>query len=120
MQRVANIGVGKPANESVMPARLYSAESQTELKEAFSSILSAVPKSCVFSLNGRVKAENAGQGKVTIDGQALGYQDANGWVLKSPDQVEVVGKSCDEIRADVENKLELAINFPCAVFMPVE
>ena len=70
MQRVANIGVGKPGDETAMPAKLYTAESQADLKTAFSTILTDVPRSCVFSLNGRVKAENASEGTVVLNGQA--------------------------------------------------
>jgi hypothetical protein len=117
MQRVANIGVGKPASETAMPAKLYEADNSAALKDSFSTILSDVPRSCVFSLNGRVKAENASEGKVVLDGQALGYEDSNGWTLKSPDQVELLGSACDEIRAG-EDKLD--IDFPCKVFTPVE
>jgi hypothetical protein len=117
MQRVANIGVGKPGDETAMPAKLYTAESQADLKTAFSTILTDVPRSCVFSLNGRVKAENASEGTVVLNGQALSYQDADGWILKSPEQVELVGAACEQIRAG-EDKLD--INFPCRIFMPVE
>jgi hypothetical protein len=115
MQRVANIGVGLPANATT-PARLYTAESQQELKTAFSSILTAVPRSCVFSLNGNVNAERAGEGKVILAGQPLKFDDPNGWRLKQADQVEVVGTACDSIRAGED---DLDISFPCAVFKPV-
>jgi hypothetical protein len=115
MQRVANIGVGLPA-DSAMPAVLYSAESQQELKDAFSSILTAVPRSCVFALNGNVERERADEGTVTLAGQNLVYGDENGWILRQADQVELVGAACDRIRAGED---ELDISFPCAVFTPV-
>lgn len=118
MQRVANIGVGKPAGEMAMPAPLYTASSQEALKEAFSTILSDVPRSCVFSLNGRVQPENASKGEVVLDGEPLAYQDPDGWLLKAPDQVEVVGEACEKIRTDDDVKLD--IDFPCSVFQPVE
>ncbi|HEY0467202.1 MAG TPA: vWA domain-containing protein [Polyangiaceae bacterium] len=115
MQRVANLGLGLPA-DSTTPAPLYTATSQDDLGLAFSTILTGLPRSCVFSLNGTVKAENADQGTVVFDGQTLTYMDPNGWILKKPDQVELVGEACAQIQA---GKDSLAINFPCSVFTPV-
>jgi hypothetical protein len=115
MQRVANLGVGLAAN-ATPPAPLYTAASQDDLKRAFSTILTDLPRSCVFSLNGRVEAKNADQGTVVLDGQTLGYMDPNGWLLKQPDQVELVGEACAQIKAGED---ALSINFPCSVFTPV-
>jgi hypothetical protein len=115
MQRVANIGVGLPATGTTA-APLYTAASQTELGDAFTTILSEVPRTCVFSLNGRVKSENADQGRVVLAGQPVLYADPNGWVLRRADQVELVGTACDQIQAGEEN---LDISFPCAVFTPI-
>jgi hypothetical protein len=115
MQRVANIGVGLPA-DSTTPATLYSAESQQQLKDAFSSILTEVPRSCVFELNGNVERPRAGEGTVVLAGQELPYGDPNGWLLKQADQVELVGSACAQIQA---GEAELDISFPCAVFTPV-
>jgi hypothetical protein len=115
MQRVANLGVGLPA-DSTTPAPLYTATSQNDLKLAFSTILTKVPRSCVFSLNGTVDPDNADQGTVVLDGQPLVYKDANGWLLKQPDEVELVGSACTQVQAGDD---DLKINFPCAVFTPV-
>lgn len=115
MQRVANIGVGLPA-DSMTPATLYSAESQQQLKDAFSSILTEVPRSCVFELNGNVERMRADEGTVALAGQELTYGDPNGWLLKQADQVELVGSACAQIQA---GEAELDISFPCAVFTPV-
>lgn len=115
MQRVANIGVGLAA-DATPPAPFYTAESQEELKLAFSTILEDVPRSCVFSLNGEVDTNKADQGSVTLAGVTLVYNDENGWTLKQPDQVELLGEACDQIQAGEE---ELDITFPCEVFTPV-
>lgn len=115
MQRVANLGVGLPA-DSTTPAALYSADSQQALKDAFGSILKDVPRSCVFSLNGDVDRDHADKGSVTLAGQKLGYGDENGWVLKQTDQVEIVGSACQRIQDGEE---DLDISFPCSVFTPV-
>lgn len=114
MQRVANIGVGLPA-DSTTPATLYSAESQQQLKDAFSSILTEVPRSCVFELNGNVERPRAGEGTIVLAGQELTYGDPNGWLLKQADQVELVGSACAQIQA---GEVDLDISFPCAVFTP--
>jgi hypothetical protein len=117
MQRVANIGVGLPAGETAMKAKLYTAESQDALKLAFSTILSEVPRSCVFSLNGRVKQADAAEGVVVLNGQTLTYGDANGWTLKEADQVELLGDACAQVQAGEDT---LDIDFPCSVFVPVK
>ncbi|HET7543069.1 MAG TPA: hypothetical protein VFK05_24520 [Polyangiaceae bacterium] len=115
MQRVANLGVGLAAN-ATPPAPLYTATSQNDLKSAFSTILTTVPRSCVFSLNGTVDEDNADQGTVVLDDQTLVYNDPDGWRLKQADQVELVGSACKQIQDGEDN---LKINFPCAVFTPV-
>ena len=115
MQRVANLGVGLAAN-ATPPAPLYTATSQDDLKNAFSTILTKLPRSCVFSLNGTVEAENADQGTVVLDGQPLVYNDPNGWILKQPDEVELTGTACTQVQ---DGNDELKIDFPCAVFTPV-
>lgn len=115
MQRVANLGVGLPA-DAATPAPLYTANNQSDLKNAFSTILTALPRSCAFTLNGTVDQANADQGTVVLDGQALVYNDANGWRLKQSDQVELVGSACTQIQA---GEADLKINFPCAVFTPI-
>jgi len=115
MQRLANIGVGL-APDAAPPAPLYTAQSQQELKDAFSAILTAVPRSCVFSLNGNVNPERAGEGSVVLAGTSLTLGDENGWRLKQVDQVELVGSACEQIRAGVD---ELDISFPCTIFKPV-
>jgi hypothetical protein len=115
MQRVANIGAGLAA-DSPTPATLYTAESQQQLKDAFSSILTEVPRSCVFELNGNVERARAGEGTVVLAGQELTFGDPDGWLLKQADQVELVGSACAQIQAGEAN---LDISFPCAVFTPV-
>ncbi len=115
MQRVANLGVGLPA-DAEDPAPFYTADSQEQLKLAFSTILDDVPRSCVFSLNGEVDRDNAGEGTVTLAGEELSYQADGGWRLKQADQVELVGDACDQIQAGEE---DLDITFPCSVFTPV-
>ena len=115
MQRVANLGVGLAA-DATPAAPLYTATSQDDLKSAFSTILSKLPRSCIFSLNGTVEAENADQGTVVLNGQALVYNDPNGWTLKQSDEVELTGSACMQLQ---DGDDELKINFPCAVFTPV-
>jgi hypothetical protein len=115
MQRVANLGVGLPAN-SDPPAPYYTAQSQAELAQAFSTILTDVPRSCFFSLNGEVDPDEAGEGTVILAGKELVYEAPDGWRLAAVDHVELLGAACDQIRAGEEN---LDISFPCAVFTPV-
>lgn len=115
MQRVANLGVGLAADADP-PAPYFTAETQEELALAFATILEELPRSCVFSLNGEVDPAKAEEGTVVLAGEDLTYEDPDGWVLPQVDQVELVGASCDQIRAGEE---DLDISFPCSVFTPV-
>ncbi|HYQ17826.1 MAG TPA: VWA domain-containing protein, partial [Polyangiaceae bacterium] len=64
-----------------------------------------------------VKAENASEGSVVLDGNPLVYEDVNGWKLKAPDQVELLGEACTQVQAGDD---QLDINFPCRIFVPVK
>jgi len=114
MQRVANLGVGLAADTET-PAPYYTAESQDALREAFDTIISEVPRSCVFELNGDVDLNGADAGTVKIAGQELAYKSTDGWRLKARNQVEFVGASCTQVQAGEE---DIVINFPCSVFKP--
>ncbi len=112
MQRVANLGTGLEA-DAEPPAPYYTAESEEDLKAAFSTIIEGVPRSCEFALNGTVDEENAFEGTVTLAGEELEYQNEDGWQLASPSSVELLGTACEQIQAGEE---DLDITFPCSVF----
>ncbi|HEX9621466.1 MAG TPA: hypothetical protein VF989_15085, partial [Polyangiaceae bacterium] len=68
-----------------------------------------------LSLNGTVDANNAASGQVALDGAPLSYEDANGWRLNSPTEIELLGDACEAIK---HGDHELDISFPCGVIVP--
>ncbi|MGE0325225.1 MAG: VWA domain-containing protein [Polyangiaceae bacterium] len=111
LQDVANAGSGTTSGPD---APFWKANDQSGLIDAFNTIIEGV-RSCVFDLNGTVSAEAQNQGKVTLDGKALGQDDANGWKLNSPSQVELVGDACDAIKSGDH---DIKISFPCGSITP--
>ena len=91
-QDMANAGQGL-AIGGAQKATYYEANNQAALVGAFNEIINGV-RDCKLKLNGQVDPTKAGQGRVTLDGSQLGYQDANGWKLNNPTEIELVGTVC--------------------------
>jgi hypothetical protein len=115
MQDMANAGAGKPVG-GADNATYYQALDPAALIAAFDEIINGV-RSCVFTLNGSVSAENASQGTVVLDGEVLGYDDPDGWKLNNPGEIELTGAACDLIQ---EGNHELSVTFPCGTVDPPE
>jgi hypothetical protein len=113
LQDMANAGKGLTVGGS-QNATYYQANNQASLVSAFNEIIYGV-RSCVFTLDGKVDAAEAGKGVVTLDGKALGYNDPNGWKLNPPSEVELVGTACSAIKSGDH---KVAIDFPCGVYSP--
>jgi hypothetical protein len=114
MQDMANAGAGLPLN-GAQKAPYYQANDQAALKKAFEDIINGV-RSCTFTLNGTVDPSKANQGSVQLDGSSLAYGDANGWELKSSNEIEVKGTACEKIKTGQHS---LTAKFPCgAVVVP--
>jgi hypothetical protein len=112
LQAMANAGAGlDPATTGSAAAKYYVAsDSQATLATQLSGILSGT-RTCVFHLQGTVDTAHAGEGIVTLGGQALKYNDANGFRLNNPSELEILGTSCDTIKSDANT--ELSVRFPC-------
>jgi len=113
LQDVANAGVGLTVG-GADKAPYYQALNQQALLDAFDAIINGV-RSCVLKLNGTVDAASASTGKVFLDGMVLGYNDANGWKLNSPDEIELVGTACDTIKSGDHS---ISVQFPCGIVDP--
>ncbi|MEZ4222719.1 MAG: VWA domain-containing protein [Polyangiaceae bacterium] len=113
LQDMANAGKGLAVGGS-QNATYYQANDQPALVKAFNEIIYGV-RSCVFKLDGKVEASEAGQGSVQLDGKALTYNDPDGWKLNPPSEVEFVGAACQAIKSGDH---KVAIDFPCGVYTP--
>ncbi len=114
LTEMANVGQGFDRGDNQQ--RFYRANSQNDLAEAFDTIINGV-RSCVFALNGSVKAGAEANGRVTLDGKALQLNDPNGWRLSSPTTIEFQGDACDAIKTG-DHKVGAA--FTCEDFVPTE
>lgn len=79
------------------------------LREITSSLVS-----CEVSLQGKVVEGQECSGDVTIDGEAIRCDDANGWRLTGPSSIEFVGDACDSLRS--KPSAQIKARFPCEVF----
>jgi hypothetical protein len=117
LQEMANVGAGRPATATGPDAAPFwvAGSSQADLAAQLSGIIGSV-RTCVFHLAGTVSLDAAGAGIVRLDGQALGFNDPNGWKLNGPSDLEIVGTACEKIKTDGKS---VAISFPCDAFTPI-
>ncbi len=114
LQDMANAGVGNPVGGATN-APFYVANDQQALIDSFREIINGV-RSCVIDLDGRVDEMFASQGRVSIDGRQLTFDDPDGWQLNDPEQIELLGDACTTLKEDASS---LSISFPCGVVMPI-
>lgn len=113
-QDMANAGTGKPLDGSQGNAPYFPANDQAALISAFTTIINGV-RSCVLDISGTVDPAKAGLGHVYVDGVEVGFNDANGWQLNTPTQIELLGTSCDAIQ---NGDHTVTGNFPCDAIIP--
>ena len=111
LQQMANAGAGlDPATTGSAAAKYYVAsDNQADLARQLSGIIGST-RTCVFHLQGTVTAGHASEGIVTLGGGQLVYNDANGFRLNNPSELEILGTACDKIKND---NTELVVSFPC-------
>lgn len=106
LQDLANAGAGMTRGN----AKYYVAsDDPDELAQQFQQIIGNV-RTCLFDLTGTVDPDQAHLGRVVLDGQPLDLDDPNGWTLKTPRQIEVLGDACDQIQSSASR---LTVTFPC-------
>jgi von Willebrand factor type A domain len=119
-QDMANAGQGLPVpapaancDPMVDPATCaerYNPQSKQGLIDDLTNIILG-QRTCVFALDGEVIPGKECEGQVTVNGMVIPCNDADGWQLNSPTEIEFVGAACDTILTE----LDVAINatFPC-------
>jgi len=113
-KNVANAGVGlDPAGGN---APYYRPSNQAELAAAFNTIVYG-QRSCKFTLNGTVNSGGESGGDVRLNGDPLGLNDANGWRLSAPNEIEILGTSCQTLLNSPS--AQLSATFTCGSFIPI-
>jgi hypothetical protein len=105
LAEVADAGGGK----------VYDGFSPGALSTAFDDIINGV-RSCKIDLDGKIAKGRDSTGVVTLDGEKLVLDDADGWQVNTPSQLELLGAACETIKSGDH---ELSIKFPCESFEPV-
>jgi hypothetical protein len=90
-------------------AEAFTAHDTAGLVDAFTQIIGSV-RTCDFTLQGTVAAEDAPRGSVLVDGEALVYGDADGWTRPDDSTVRLQGAACEAIQADATG---ISMSFPC-------
>lgn len=117
------INVSSPSNASLQAhledvaeaggGTVYPGFSPDELQAAFQEIIDGA-RSCVLELDGEIASGKSSSGDIRLNGEALAYDDPNGWRVSSPTQIELLGEACEAIKT---GNHELTIKFPCGSFI---
>jgi hypothetical protein len=104
LKALAVAGAGDDPN-----AEAYAALDTDALVAAFNAIIGSV-RTCDFTLEGTVEADNAERGTVVLDGQSLTFGDPNGWEMPDDKTVRLLGQACERAQA---NASAIQMKFPC-------
>jgi len=103
LQQLANAGKGRPIDlvwgvdaEAAEP--FQASGNVLGLAEQLADILNRIPL-CEVSLHRDVAWSEASRARVLLDGQPLNYSLSDGYVLKDPRHLAIVGKACEAIKA---------------------
>ncbi len=117
LQEMANVGVGKPANESGDPAPFWKATTPQGLGDAFQQIISD-SISCDIQMDKRFddkeKACNDPESDVRLNGVPLSCPTE--WRVKPgvDDIIELVGSACDTFKS---GDVTFSAEFPCGAIV---
>ena len=118
LQEMANVGVGKPANESGNPAPFWKATTAELLAEAFQQIISD-SISCEIEIdkpfNTDTLAQACDEGEVRLNGVLLDCP--TDWQVKNepPYQtIELLGNACDTLKG---GEVTFTAEFPCGTIV---
>ncbi len=112
---VANAGQGKD------PATGDASAIEPTTPDALIAALTKIvqdARTCSFALNGRVQAGAEGSGTVTLNGKKLPYGEAEGWRLKDPSTLELVGNACTELKTTPDGTLSARFTCGSVVALP--
>ena len=95
--------------------KVYPGFSPGALSSAFEEIINGV-RPCTIDLTGEIADGKESTGVVKLDGDVLVLDDADGWQVNTPSQIELLGEACETIKSGDH---DLSIKFPCESFDPV-
>jgi len=98
LQAVANAGQGVQAGEP--DADFYKALGQQALTDAFDDIISGV-RECKLDLSEPLQSNLASSCTVTVNDNAIPFNDPNGWMLDGEMTIELTGTACSQIQEGV-------------------
>ena len=115
-QEMANAGLGlNPDAGAVAP--FFRPDNEAQLIAQINAVITGA-RPCKYTLNGVVQAGFESQGKVTLNGNALPFADANGWRLSSPSEVELQGTACKTVKT--ARTASITASFPCGAVVIVK
>ncbi len=91
-------------------AEAYTALDTEALVSAFDRIIGTV-RTCDFTLQGTVAANDAPRGTVLLNGEELVFGDPNGWVMPDESTVRLQGEACGTAQTD--DATGISMSFPC-------
>jgi hypothetical protein len=114
LQRMANAGAGKPLDlvfdeDPTAERPLYASTDPRELADQLEGVIGDV-RSCTIALGTAVSDTRAADGRLTLDGRVLEYDDPDGWSFDDEDTLRISGDACRRILANGE---QLEVSFPC-------
>jgi len=114
LQQLANAGLGRPIDLiwGVDPGAAQPFQANDNvlgLTAQLSDLLNRIPL-CEVRLQRDVELAEVSNGQVLLDGQRLGYGSVDGYVLKDPRHLAIVGRACDAIKA---GKRQLSVRISC-------
>lgn len=103
LQQLANAGRGKPIElvwgVDADAAQPYKADSSVlGLTAQLADLLNRIPF-CEVNLQRDVARNEASSGQVSLDGQPLAYSDSDGFALRDPRHLEIVGQACEALKS---------------------
>jgi hypothetical protein len=115
---VANAGQGQ--DPTTGDAGAIEPSTPQQLVDALKQIVLDA-RTCTFTLNGQVQAGSEKLGTVTLNGKPIPFDDPGapeeGWRLKTPGTLELVGEACKTLKATPN--ATLSARFPCGTIVPL-
>jgi len=115
LQDMANVGAGKPVDESSDPAPFWKATTPQGLEDAFNAIIGA-SISCDIQMDKRFDnvTKACAEGDVRLNGNPLDCPSE--WRVKpgADDVIELVGDACDTLKS---GDVTFTASFPCGAIL---
>jgi len=114
LQQLANAGKGRPIDavygvdpDAAQP--FQASDNVLELAEQLNAIVARIPL-CEVRLNRDVAPDELANAQVLLDGRSLAYSVADGYVLKDPRHLAIVGNACEAIKSGGQ---QLSVRISC-------